>query len=950
MYEQFGRYILEERIAIGGMAEIFRAKAPGLGGFEKIVAIKRLHPRYSQDADFIEMLIDEARITVELNHSNIGQIFDLGKVDDHYFIAMEFIDGRDLYRVMRRLRERVRILPFDLAAYITMQCAAGLDYAHRKLDARGEPLHIIHRDVSPQNVLLTYEGDVKLVDFGIAKAALRAYQTESGIIKGKFYYMSPEQAKGEVLDHRTDVFSLGIVLYEMLTGELLYKDDDEATLLGRVRRAEIERPSVLRTDLPADLEQIVMGALARDRNLRYPSAGHLQQDLSNWLQDSSGMLSRQRLAALMRELYEPAVHPLPEVVISDRDDFEVDEHSIISEALFIEEDETRIEDEVASTQMGAAVGGPGAAVPQDNVLSGLLEIDAEDFELLDESSAFMSVGSMDIQAVDSIEVAPYDDGSFLGDDEDPTRTFDHGPVDPQRSRAPVAAAQAMPPQPAAQAIPQPAPQMPQVAPQPVPQMPQPVPQMPQPAPQMAQPAPQPVPQMPQPVAQAMPQPVPQYARGAAAPAARAPAEVRGAQRPARGGAGDDLDFNHQPTKLLTGRDNPVGRRIAESSKVGLAPYHELVHPPGAVETPPGYHQTGAIKQGWMSRERIWMGIFLVSVIVVAAAITSLFTGKSSTPPKNVSPLAVSLNTGGGAAAPASAAVASQAQPAVATQGRGSLTLSSFPSGAAIRIDGKWQAHLSTPATLELPTGSSVAVRIQLEGYEAFDEQVLIRAEQPSEVHAALKRVQGVLTIESKPSGALVRIGEREVGRTPLTVSDLPMDGPATLVVSKDGFEPYEHRVDWSRGREQLLEPQLRPVEVAPVAVAPPVQAQAPPKKAPARRTARRAAPQRTARRAAPAAQSEDLPPIRRGGGSPARSQPAPAKRASGHGMISVKPMRGWGSVYVDGQMVAQESPLIGHRLPAGVHQVRLCYNGDRSRCTADRRVTIRAGGHERVVF
>ncbi|MCA9527127.1 MAG: serine/threonine protein kinase, partial [Myxococcales bacterium] len=283
MHEQFGRYILLERIAIGGMAEIFRAKAPGLGGFEKVLAIKRLHPRYSQDADFIEMLIDEARITVELAHSNIGQIFDLGKVEDHYFIAMEYIEGRDLYRVMKRLRERHQQFPFDAAAYVAMECCAGLDYAHRKRDGRGRPLHIIHRDVSPQNVLISMEGDVKLVDFGIAKAALRAYETESGIIKGKFYYMSPEQARGEHLDHRTDIFSLGIVLYEMLTGDLLYKDDDEVTLLSKVRRADIAPPSTMRPDLPPALERIAMRALARDREDRYPSAQHMQRELARFL-------------------------------------------------------------------------------------------------------------------------------------------------------------------------------------------------------------------------------------------------------------------------------------------------------------------------------------------------------------------------------------------------------------------------------------------------------------------------------------------------------------------------------------------------------------------------------------------------------------------------------------------------------------------------------------------
>ena len=376
MHEHFGRYILLERIAIGGMAEIFKAKAPGLGGFEKILAIKRLHPRYSQDADFIEMLIDEARITVELSHSNIGQIFDLGKVEDHYFIAMEFIDGRDLYRVMKRLKDRNLAFPMDAAAYVAAEACAGLDYAHRKKDSRGRPLHIVHRDVSPQNVLLSYEGDAKLVDFGIAKAALRAYETESGIIKGKFYYMSPEQARGETLDHRTDIFSLGIVLYEALTGDLLYKDDDEITLLSRVRRAEIEPPSRLRPEIPRQLEAIVMKALARDREERYPSAQHMQRDLARFLRDSDVVNSKSRVAAFMRELFleeSPVQEFESESLIQDRVDFVQDRQSVISIASFEEEEETSVEPKFDSSE-------------RSKFESDLLELGTGDIELVDANS------------------------------------------------------------------------------------------------------------------------------------------------------------------------------------------------------------------------------------------------------------------------------------------------------------------------------------------------------------------------------------------------------------------------------------------------------------------------------------------------------------------------------------------------------------------------------------
>ncbi|MEE2755305.1 MAG: serine/threonine-protein kinase [Myxococcota bacterium] len=307
MQERFGPYELIERIAVGGMAEIFRAKRTGVRGFEKIYAVKRLHPRYSQDDDFIEMLVDEARITVQLTHPNIGQTIDLGQIDGHYYILMEFIDGRDLYRVLRRLRESQQAMPIEAAAFLAMEACQGLQYAHDKKDGDGKPLKIVHRDISPQNVLVSFEGEVKLIDFGIAKAELRAYETEAGIIKGNFYYMSPEQARGEILDHRTDIFSLGIVLYEMVTGSLLYKDDDEITLLSQVRRADIDPPSLIRPDIPSRFEQIIMRALAKDRSERYAHAGQMRRELERFLRSYDASFDRVKLGRIMRDLWRDEI-------------------------------------------------------------------------------------------------------------------------------------------------------------------------------------------------------------------------------------------------------------------------------------------------------------------------------------------------------------------------------------------------------------------------------------------------------------------------------------------------------------------------------------------------------------------------------------------------------------------------------------------------------------------
>ena len=236
---QFGPYQLIKRIAYGGMAEIHLAKTQGIRGFERLLALKVIHPKYSEDQEFIDMLIDEAKIAVQLNHANIGRIFDLGRIDTTYYIAMEFIDGKDLYQLLVRCAELDIHIPIDLIAFIGLEMAAGLQYAHTQKDNYGRPLNIIHRDISPQNILLSYDGEVKIVDFGIAKASQRSRETESGVIKGKFFYMSPEQAWGHAIDGRTDIFSTGICLYEMITGQMLYNEDKALALLDMVRRAEI---------------------------------------------------------------------------------------------------------------------------------------------------------------------------------------------------------------------------------------------------------------------------------------------------------------------------------------------------------------------------------------------------------------------------------------------------------------------------------------------------------------------------------------------------------------------------------------------------------------------------------------------------------------------------------------------------------------------------------------
>ena len=282
--DRFGQYEILERIASGGMAELYKAKRTGVEGFQKIVAIKKILPHLADDEDFVTMFADEAKLAAQLNHPNIIHIYDLGKIQaGGYFIAMEYVDGRDLRAIQQSDRALNIPLPVPLAVYIASRVASALDYAHRRRDAEGNELHIVHRDVSPQNILISYEGDIKLCDFGIAKAASKASKTQSGALKGKIQYMSPEQAWGRPIDRRSDLFSLGVVLHELLTGERLFQGDTDMNVLEKVRNAQAPPPSRSNPEVPRNLDAVVLKALAREPDERYANASDLLRDLDSVL-------------------------------------------------------------------------------------------------------------------------------------------------------------------------------------------------------------------------------------------------------------------------------------------------------------------------------------------------------------------------------------------------------------------------------------------------------------------------------------------------------------------------------------------------------------------------------------------------------------------------------------------------------------------------------------------
>ncbi|MDL1871712.1 PEGA domain-containing protein [Deltaproteobacteria bacterium PRO3] len=279
----FGHYFILEKIAQGGMAEIFKGLTYDFSGLKKFIVIKRILPHIAVNKDFIKMLIDEAKIAVKLSHGNIAQTFDLGKVADDYFIVMEYVDGRTISQIYKKTVEYKTFIPIPISAYVVSEICNGLDYMHRRKDENGRSLEIVHRDISPQNVILTESGNVKIVDFGVAKAAFKLSEMERGVLKGKFAYMSPEQTEGKNIDFRSDIFSTGVVLWEMLTGRRLFKKKSNPETIDAVQAMTVFPPSAYRNEIPSDLDEIVMRALERDPQRRYAAAADMSLDLTKFL-------------------------------------------------------------------------------------------------------------------------------------------------------------------------------------------------------------------------------------------------------------------------------------------------------------------------------------------------------------------------------------------------------------------------------------------------------------------------------------------------------------------------------------------------------------------------------------------------------------------------------------------------------------------------------------------
>ncbi|MDF1561458.1 MAG: serine/threonine protein kinase [Deltaproteobacteria bacterium] len=310
---RFGKYRLLRRLARGGMAEIFLARYEAAAGISKVVVVKKILPAFADNPRFLKMFIDEARVTVGLSHGNIAQVFDFGEIDGSYYLAMEYVQGQALSSVLTRTTEAGLAFPIPIACFVTMEVCKGLGYAHRKCDETGKPLGIVHRDVSPQNVMISYEGQVKVVDFGIAKAANLAGDTRAGALKGKYLYFAPEQARSRPIDARTDVCATGIVLYELLTGRRPYSGV-LMDVLESILKGHFPKPRALEPEIPPSLERIVLKAMAVSPDDRYQSAAEMQEAIGAFLFKAAPRFTSSSVAHFVRYLYQPEIEATGQAV------------------------------------------------------------------------------------------------------------------------------------------------------------------------------------------------------------------------------------------------------------------------------------------------------------------------------------------------------------------------------------------------------------------------------------------------------------------------------------------------------------------------------------------------------------------------------------------------------------------------------------------------------------
>jgi serine/threonine protein kinase len=299
---RFGKYTLIAKLDTGGMAEIFFARFEGVAGFEKPVVIKRILPELAEEERFVTMFLNEARLAARITHPNVCQVYDLGRIEGRYFMALEYLDGVPLTSLVRLVRTAPAAGELRLVAGLFLQACEGLHHAHEQRDFEGRPINLIHRDISPQNLFVTVDGIVKVLDFGVAKARTVSAKAISGNLKGKYAYMAPEQLRGQALDRRADIFALGVVLFAMLTGKHLFRRESELLTFKAITEEPIMRAQELRADLPREIDEAIVRALSRDREVRFPTARAFGEAVVRAVAPMGGPLSAPEISEHVRTL------------------------------------------------------------------------------------------------------------------------------------------------------------------------------------------------------------------------------------------------------------------------------------------------------------------------------------------------------------------------------------------------------------------------------------------------------------------------------------------------------------------------------------------------------------------------------------------------------------------------------------------------------------------------
>ncbi|HEX2675058.1 MAG TPA: PEGA domain-containing protein [Polyangiales bacterium] len=888
----FGKYFLLERVNVGGMAEVFKAKATGVEGFERLVAVKRILPSIAEDEEFITMFVDEAKIAVQLTHANIAQIFDLGRVDGSFFIALEYVHGKDLRAIFNRGRQRGELLPVPMSCYAIMKVCEGLDYAHNKRDASGGFLNLVHRDVSPQNILVSYEGEVKIIDFGIAKAAGKAGRTQAGILKGKFGYMSPEQVQGMEIDRRSDVFGVGICLYELLTGERLFVGESDFATLEKVRNVDIMPPSTYNRRVPEELEQIVLKALARDREERYQTAMQLHDDLQSFMYTSGNFFSRKDLSLYMHRVFTEEIDKE-----NARDQEYASMHVGLEEAeptglhAFDEIDPVSTVSALnaqpphaAATQRSAPQSAPGSALPKKSTLLGMPTVKSGSAPIIQSRVPGLVPRPQSIPP----SAAP-----------PPARSGLRNPA------ADLAAAQNAPRSNSMSAGPRSSPQLAPAAPR-----------------------------------------VPSGA-GLGMEWDDEELSTQIYDKPDDSSALAAMARGPQPAASSTGSLPPVLITTPNPHSSPVHPAFAHAQPAsGSYQAARGSAPSGTYAPAQQAPQQMYRGetmdLRLRTDPTVATQEESSWSRASRGKPMVMAVIAVLAILG---IIVAGLALFGKAEPAT-------LHLATVPRNVLVTIDGHPASGQTSPFVLgELQPNTTHAIEVSSPGYRSWSSQVDLQPGQTMELPTVtLEKIEAGFSLDSVPQGASVVVDGRKLAQaTPVRVTDLE-PGDHHVRLEHEGFAPWESSLHVTPGSVlELQTATLKPTspETGATVVPAPAPAPAPSNAAPAPRR-EPSAPR--APRAPSVRAPSSSPVVIAPAPAEAAPEPAPAPRAApsggGTGTLRVN-TRPWSKVFVDGRLIGN-TPQMNIPLEAGRHSVTLVNDDFSIRKTI--KVEIRAGEVETQVL